>query len=62
MAAATKGSEFSFIIISRGTAGNVVTSRLAENPSVRILVIEASYLNPEQIEYITTLSKAFWLA
>jgi choline dehydrogenase len=32
---------FDFIVVGGGTAGCVVASRLAENPKVSILVIEA---------------------
>lgn len=61
MAAATNGSEFDFIIVGGGTAGNAVAGRLAENPNVRVLVVEAGASNPEQIEDITTPSKSFGL-
>jgi choline dehydrogenase len=33
--------EYDFIIVGGGTAGNAVAGRLAENPKVSILVIEA---------------------
>lgn len=33
--------EYDFIIAGGGTAGNVVAGRLAENPDVSILIIEA---------------------
>jgi choline dehydrogenase len=36
-----KIQEFDFIVVGGGTAGNVVAGRLAENPNVSILVIEA---------------------
>jgi choline dehydrogenase-like flavoprotein len=42
-----------------GTAGNAVAGRLAENPKVRVLVIEAGVGNPQEIENITTPAKAF---
>ncbi|EKV11496.1 hypothetical protein PDIG_50290 [Penicillium digitatum PHI26] len=32
---------YDFIVVGGGTAGNVVAGRLAENPNVKILVIEA---------------------
>jgi choline dehydrogenase len=32
---------FDFIVVGGGTAGNVVAGRLAENPNVKILVVEA---------------------
>lgn len=33
--------EFDFIVVGGGTAGNVVAGRLAENPDVSVLVVEA---------------------
>jgi choline dehydrogenase len=59
MAMVSNGSEYDFIIVGGGTAGNAVAGRLAENPNVRILVVEAGIPNPDQIEEITTPSKAF---
>lgn len=40
MAAATP-NVYDFIVVGGGTAGNVVAGRLAENPEVKVLVIEA---------------------
>lgn len=37
----THNSQFDFIVVGGGTAGNVVAGRLAENPNVSILIIEA---------------------
>ncbi|KAH7125765.1 oxidoreductase [Dendryphion nanum] len=53
--------EFDFIIVGGGTAGNVVAGRLAENPNVSILIIEAGVGNPLEIEAITTPSSAMSL-
>ncbi|KAJ5202311.1 Glucose-methanol-choline oxidoreductase C-terminal [Penicillium cf. viridicatum] len=36
-------ARFNFIIVSGGTAGNVVAGHLAKNPNAKILVIEAGY-------------------
>jgi choline dehydrogenase len=33
--------EYDFIVVGGGTAGNAVAGRLAENPHVSVLVIEA---------------------
>ncbi|RFU27761.1 hypothetical protein B7463_g8570, partial [Scytalidium lignicola] len=61
MAAIANGSQFEFIVVGGGTAGNVIAGRLAENPNVRILIVEAGAANPSQVEDITTPSKAFGL-
>ncbi|KAK4233202.1 hypothetical protein C8A03DRAFT_39111 [Achaetomium macrosporum] len=54
-------SEFDFIVVGGGTAGCVVAGRLAENPEVKILVIEAGVSNPGEIDAITTPARAFEL-
>ncbi|PSN64124.1 glucose-methanol-choline oxidoreductase-like protein [Corynespora cassiicola Philippines] len=54
-------SEFDFIVVGGGTAGNVVAGRLAENPTVSILIVEAGIANPQDVEAITTPSSAFSL-
>ncbi|KAJ7498683.1 hypothetical protein FB451DRAFT_6322 [Mycena latifolia] len=55
------GSEFDFIVVGGGTAGCAVAGRLAENPKVKVLVIEAGITNPGDIEAITTPARAFEL-
>src|SRR5688572_440727 len=59
MAFVASGNEYDFIVVGGGTAGNAVAGRLAENPRVRVLVIEAGIPNPNQISAITTPSQAF---
>ena len=58
----TMANYFDFIIVGGGTAGNTVAGRLAENPNVRVLIIEAGVGNPSEIEEITTPSMAMDLA
>ncbi|KAK5989050.1 Alcohol dehydrogenase [Cladobotryum mycophilum] len=55
---AADGDRFDFIVVGGGTAGNTVAGRLAENPNVRILVLEAGVANPDQLREITTPSNA----
>ncbi|RSL40950.1 hypothetical protein CEP54_015966 [Fusarium duplospermum] len=55
------GSHFDFVVVGGGTAGNVVAGRLAENPNVSILVVEAGIGNPQDIHEITTPSSAMGL-
>lgn len=55
------GAHFDFVIVGGGTAGNVVAGRLAENPNVTILIVEAGVGNPQEIEQITTPSSAMSL-
>jgi choline dehydrogenase-like flavoprotein len=57
----SNGSQFDFIIVGGGTAGNTVAGRLAENPDVKVLIVEAGIANPQAIDEITTPSKAFGL-
>ncbi|GKT61797.1 glucose-methanol-choline oxidoreductase [Colletotrichum tofieldiae] len=53
--------DFDFIVVGGGTAGCVVAGRLAENPNVNILIIEAGVSNPKDNEAITTPARAFEL-
>lgn len=48
------GSRFDFIVVGGGTAGNIVACRLAENPKVRVLVIEAGIGTSKDNEDIRT--------
>ncbi|KAG4437925.1 hypothetical protein IFR05_006595 [Cadophora sp. M221] len=52
-------STYDFIVVGGGTAGNVVAGRLASNPNISILIIEAGPGNPREIPDITTPAKAF---
>ncbi|KAF8199795.1 hypothetical protein K438DRAFT_1583078 [Mycena galopus ATCC 62051] len=54
-------TEFDFIVVGGGTAGCAVAGRLAENPKVKVLVIEAGITNPGDIDAITTPARAFEL-
>lgn len=55
---AKSGAHFDFIIVGGGTAGNVVAGRLAENPNVKILIVEAGLKDSDKIKDITTPSNA----
>ncbi|KAM3549797.1 hypothetical protein ARSEF4850_008668 [Beauveria asiatica] len=52
------GSRFDFIVVGGGTAGNIVASRLAENPNVRILIVEAGIGSSGDNEEIRTPGRA----
>ncbi|KAF2144347.1 GMC oxidoreductase [Aplosporella prunicola CBS 121167] len=60
MAGAIQG-EFDFIVVGGGTAGNAVAGRLAENPKVSVLVVEAGVGNPQDVPEIFTPARAFEL-
>ncbi|EON97379.1 putative glucose-methanol-choline oxidoreductase protein [Phaeoacremonium minimum UCRPA7] len=52
---------FDFIVVGGGTAGCAVAGRLAENPKVSVLIIEAGIDNPGDVDAITTPARAFEL-
>lgn len=52
--AAKDGAHFDFIVVGGGTAGNIVACRLAENPNVRVLVVEAGIGTSKDNEEIRT--------
>jgi choline dehydrogenase-like flavoprotein len=57
MTIAITGNKFDFIVVGGGTAGNVVAGRLAENPNVSILVIEAG---PGYVSNNFTIDSTSW--
>ncbi|BBY09427.1 GMC family oxidoreductase [Mycobacterium marseillense] len=52
------GARFDFVVVGGGTAGCVVAGRLAENPNVSILIVEAGVPNPWDVDMVTTPSRA----
>ncbi|CAG7922563.1 unnamed protein product [Penicillium olsonii] len=58
---AENGKHFDFILVGGGTAGNMLASRLAENPRVSILIIEAGVGNAINLPEIRTPSGAMEL-
>lgn len=52
------GSRFDFIVVGGGTAGNIVACRLAENPNVKVLIVEAGIGSSETNEEIRTPGRA----
>ncbi|CAG8121799.1 unnamed protein product [Penicillium salamii] len=55
------GAHFDFIVVGGGTAGSMVACRLAENPRVKVLIVEAGVGNAINIPEIRTPSGAMEL-
>ncbi|TXA43560.1 GMC family oxidoreductase [Mycobacterium tuberculosis variant bovis] len=55
------GAHFDFVVVGGGTAGNVVAGRLAENPNVSVLVVEAGVGNPWELDGVNTPGTAMEL-
>lgn len=53
--------EFDFIIVGGGTAGLLVAGKLAANPKIQILIVEAGRSHPEEFPEVTTPALAFEL-
>ncbi|KAF7888283.1 uncharacterized protein EAF02_002824 [Botrytis sinoallii] len=54
-------NHFDFIVVGGGTGGNTVAGRLAENPNVKVLIIEAGPGHNKDIPEIQTPARAFEL-
>lgn len=61
MVALRDGAQFDFVVVGGGTAGNTVAGRLAENPNVSVLVVEAGVGNSIDIPEIRTPAVAMEL-
>ncbi|ROW13613.1 hypothetical protein VPNG_04562 [Cytospora leucostoma] len=60
-AADVDGKTYDYIIVGGGTAGCVIASRLSEDPTVSVLVIEKGHVRDNFVSRVPLISQNFWM-